>query len=816
MSHLTTDTLQRFALLRELDPGLLAWLAGRLQRLSCPAGETVIRRGDACRGLFFILSGELRLTLTTGGWLSHRPDTLRAGGLFGEAAILTDDTHKVEIVAATPAQLLLLPPDACRELLARAPQLYRPLCRILAAKLGRSESAQQQLEQVNQELLATLSSVNNHPEFEQVPGVSRWARQLNEQIRHLAPGPEHLLIRGEPGTGKELVARLLHLHRGRDGSLFHLDCSDPPLADSSEGQEAPDAALEAALFGRGERHGYLELATGGDLILENLHQLPLALQRRLADELQGGRHLPRLLATAPEHLERLAEQGAVHRKLLELFAEELLCRPLRERRKDIPVIAEALLPLLGRRHQRQVSSLTTDAVHRLLDYSWPLNVDELRQVLDHAVASASDDTIGPELLRLGRHEAGDQERVNLLALPWLRRQVDSARWPTFLRLALLAGFLLMLPATLYGPFIGNPLNTLFWLSWWPLLVLLTWFGARGWCSLCPLGTLSAWFDGRWRGLPFPEPLRVAVPWLGLAGILAILYLEQAAAMHRQALATGILLSVLLGSCLAVNLLFGQRLWCRLLCPLGRLVGKCARIALVELRSNRRVCTSQCSANDCVRERECPMRLHPMAANSTDDCILCFQCARHCPHHSVRLDLRLPWQGEPVQRRQNTLTAVFATTLAGAVLAGALLAHGWLPPSPWRFAAVCGGVSLLAWLACRPGRDQLRRFRLVGGCWLPLTSSTLFAGALHDSLRLGEALPAQLLAWSGLDAWLRPESLTPELGTLVVLAPLALVTGGGMSLWMLAGLRRGGELSSGVFQLQRLLLVGMLLGLLVVL
>lgn len=132
------------------------------------------------------------------------------------------------MVCRSEVRLALLPLKTCRQLLEETPRHYGHLCRILAAKLGRNETTRQELEQVNQELLATLTSVHNHPDFEQVPGRSRWAPQVNEQIAQPGPGEAHVLVCEETGTGKELIARLLHHHRGRDGALFHLDCIEPP------------------------------------------------------------------------------------------------------------------------------------------------------------------------------------------------------------------------------------------------------------------------------------------------------------------------------------------------------------------------------------------------------------------------------------------------------------------------------------------------------------------------------------------------------------------------------------------------------------
>ena len=99
-----------------------------------------------------------------------------------------------------------------------------------------------------------------------------------------------------------------------------------------------------------------------------------------------------------------------------------------------------------------------------------------------------------------------------------------------------------------------------------------------------------------------------------------------------------------------------------LCPLGRVVSLVSRISILAMHSNPNVCAGRCRVDDCIKERECPMGLHPTGINTTDHCVLCFSCVRHCPHHSMHLDLRSPAEGILSRPRRRFSEALFAVSL----------------------------------------------------------------------------------------------------------------------------------------------------------
>ncbi|MBK6939853.1 MAG: sigma 54-interacting transcriptional regulator [Planctomycetes bacterium] len=231
---------------------------------------------------------------------------------------------------------------------------------------------------------------------------------LKDVLRHLrrnasAPGP--LLFVGETGTGKELFARHLHeLSPRRNGPFVAINCS-----------ATPDSQLEAEILGRKRSHakaitddqlGAIERARGGSLFLDEIDALDLASQARLAAVLrersqraEGEPPLDVRLITASAHdLAAAVKTGGFHEELLALIATDtVMLPPLRDRRDDIPLLADHFLKLHSRRINRRARTLSHDALRALTSYQWPGNIRELSNVIERAVMLSSSEEVTAKL-----------------------------------------------------------------------------------------------------------------------------------------------------------------------------------------------------------------------------------------------------------------------------------------------------------------------------------------------------------------------------------------------------------------------------------
>jgi DNA-binding NtrC family response regulator len=218
-----------------------------------------------------------------------------------------------------------------------------------------------------------------------------------------------VLITGESGTGKELVARKLHRLSGRAGPFVPVNCA-----------AITESLFEAELFGavRGaftgaaaDRPGLFVGAAGGTLFLDEVGELPLAMQAKLLRAVEQREVRPvggqqpvtvdvRLAAATNRDLQRAVEQGAFRDDLYHrLYGARIHLPPLRERREDLPLLAEHLL-----RRQEVAPRPTAAFMTRLLLYAWPGNVRELDRVLREAAARAQAEGVGKLLPRHLRRE----------------------------------------------------------------------------------------------------------------------------------------------------------------------------------------------------------------------------------------------------------------------------------------------------------------------------------------------------------------------------------------------------------------------------
>ncbi len=237
---------------------------------------------------------------------------------------------------------------------------------------------------------------------------------LQSVLDRLAPTDATVLIVGETGTGKEVVARYLHHHSARRHRPFlAVNCG-----------ALTESLAEAELFGHekgaftgavGTHQGWFEAAEGGTLLLDEIGELNLSLQVKLLRVLQE-REITRVGSRKPLKIDvrviaatHVDLAGAIRQRR---FREDLYYRlnvaavtipPLRQRPQDIPALTRHFLALYARRLGRPTLQLTAEAQQALLDYPWPGNVRELENTLHNAVLLSQEEPIAPQQLRLTHH-----------------------------------------------------------------------------------------------------------------------------------------------------------------------------------------------------------------------------------------------------------------------------------------------------------------------------------------------------------------------------------------------------------------------------
>ena len=257
------------------------------------------------------------------------------------------------------------------------------------------------LEQENLELRRTLEDRGRPEEMVANSGAMR---EVFRKLAQVAPSPTTVLIRGETGTGKELIARAIHRKSAvKDGPFVAVNCA-----------ALPESLLESELFGHekgsftgatSQRIGRFEAARNGTLFLDEVGEMPISAQSRLLRAIQekevqrvGGTSTikvnTRLICATNRDLEKDVGEGRFREDLyyrINVFTVPL--PPLRNRGADILLLADHFVKKYARLHAKEVKRISTPSIDMLSAYHWPGNVRELENVIEHAVIVAQSDSI---------------------------------------------------------------------------------------------------------------------------------------------------------------------------------------------------------------------------------------------------------------------------------------------------------------------------------------------------------------------------------------------------------------------------------------
>ena len=278
--------------------------------------------------------------------------------------------------------------------------------------------------------------------FEQIIGNSPGLEFVLEQVERVAPTDSTVLIQGETGTGKELIARAIHNLSVRCGRPFiKLNCAAIPFD-----------LLESELFGheRGaftgaiaQKIGRFELADKGTLFLDEVGDIPPALQPKLLRVLQEQEF--ERLGSGRTHQVDVRLVAATNRNLVDMvkrneFRSDLYYRlnvfpiplpPLRARREDIPALVEHFVGIYARRMDKQIENIPPETMSALTSYQWPGNIRELQNFIERSVILTSGDVLQAPLESL--NSAAETESLGAITLEdaerdHIRKTLEQTRW----------------------------------------------------------------------------------------------------------------------------------------------------------------------------------------------------------------------------------------------------------------------------------------------------------------------------------------------------------------------------------------------------
>jgi len=282
----------------------------------------------------------------------------------------------------------------------------------------------------------------NPRRFEQIIGSSAALESVLEQVERVAPTDSTVLVQGETGTGKELIARAIHNLSSRCGRPFiKLNCAAIPFD-----------LLESELFGHekgaftgaiAQKIGRFELADKGTLFLDEVGDIPLPLQPKLLRVLQEQEF--ERLGSGRTHQVDVRLVAATHRNLVEMvkrneFRSDLYYRlnvfpvplpPLRARRADIPALVEHFVAIYARRMSKQIDQISSETMAELVSYPWPGNIRELQNFIERSVILSTGHVLESPLASL--RNAAEAQSLGPITMEeaerdHIRKTLEQTRW----------------------------------------------------------------------------------------------------------------------------------------------------------------------------------------------------------------------------------------------------------------------------------------------------------------------------------------------------------------------------------------------------
>ncbi|OQX18442.1 MAG: hypothetical protein BWK76_07520 [Desulfobulbaceae bacterium A2] len=666
---ITRKQLAGVNLFRDATPAVLREIGLLATRADFAQGEYIYRRGQPAEGLYILLDGSVEICLEEPGRRDQVVGQVDVGGHFGEVALLTDSPRFFSARAITSARVAFFDRQVVETKLLADPAIHRIFDKSLAERVVLVSMLRHGEESGGDAAHLDDIPLNGHVKVCQRQGSSatgsgvlyeelEFTRKLKEHIARLAGRAQPVLIIGETGAGRRLVAQQMHMQGGRGQSPYmELDIRqfDPWIWEGKFfGSYCDDFP-----FSKLRKIGVFEQAQEGTVVIHNADLLSHALQNKIVDAVlqqgfktvEGQRLHPlraRLVFISGLSLTRLRDEGIFLPRFLALFPPEhvLTVPPLRDRKRDIPVLIQYYLEHYAKEYGKKVSSLAPEALGLLLKYDWPGNLSELGSVIQRAVIASRQDEILSEQILLGLPRSEGKMVYNLLRFAGVRRFFTNRLYPDLPRLVIMVLFFLGLFVLFFGP--QDPARnigiTVCWYIGWPLLVISFFFLPRLWCSVCALSTPGAFLQ------KLVAPTRKMPPfianhsrWIMALLCFAVFWVEIVwNAYDSPRLTAWILLAITAGS-LTSSVLFQRSAWCRYLCPLGALNGIFSMPSILELRANRHLCDNQCEDHACYRGTAqypgCPMFRHPFLVDNNRDCILCGRCIKNCKLQSIQLNLR---------------------------------------------------------------------------------------------------------------------------------------------------------------------------------
>ncbi|GAB6171870.1 sigma 54-interacting transcriptional regulator [Paradesulfitobacterium aromaticivorans] len=722
------------------------------------AGSVIIEQGQEKHSFYVLAQGKAETVIEKAGRISWQVSWFEDGDAFGEISLFTGKPAPAGVRAVENCRVLALDSEGFSRMLVRWPKLYPKFIEVLSQSLNKANHVLWDTKH-KEFLLSALQLTHYEEKFYGIWGSVKTTSEVENKLNELAQSGDNLLLIGERGTGRQMLA--WYLHKMRCGEAAPFVVVDGRNFDRQWGDSVLDAGDGSAAAFRGS--SLLEAAQGGSVLIREVNLISPRAQLKLAHSLRMQAKKCLVVATVQTEPDLLTSK--LIPELKECFLSTYKISPLRERKRDIPVIAQGVLEKLARKHQRPAPVLDQEATKLLLSHNYRQgNVTELIQVIERSFFLAENNVIGLEHIFFGPTAEKIGSSINLLSWDWISDLFKKGRLVNSLRIitsGIFVGIVLLL-LFLSKTTVVTKVFIAVWGLWWPALAIISPIIGRVWCTVCPFSYIMDLAQRKMHlNKPVPDFLKKYDYILVTFLFTLIFWIEIMSGMRSNPWYTALLLLSIQLAAILTGVIFTRHAWCHHLCPLGGFVGTASIGAMLEVRADATVCLNKCTTHECyVGTGEiagCPMSQHLPYLDNNLSCKLCFNCVRNCPNGAVQLNLRVParevWHLVRVNQGYAIFIAVVLAILIPLNYFEPLI--GVWPPEQWRaaFSLSYWGAALAAgvftWLIAEPFKKKAatRRVKLVFA-FIPLVLAGHIVYQLHfvpgaTSLMLGVGLKNSL-------------------------------------------------------------------------
>jgi transcriptional regulator with AAA-type ATPase domain/ferredoxin len=663
--------LHKSALFRDISPEDLDVIAAACEIIPINAGEYVYKKGTTGDYFYVVLSGEVELVARRDDNSTCMVGRIGEGGHFGESSLLTGQSRSLNVRTVSEVQLGRFTDTFFHEFLLPHPVFHKELDQALVNRLR--YALRDQVETIFDPKQSFLQPEHTdlYPFFEaeretesEMKGdpeefIPKSLKNVQTSIKKFAVDLDPVIIIGESGTGRKSAARQIHNNSAhREGPFGVMDL-----------RQFEPALLEGKLFGHAHgslafsqlrEAGNLEQFRGGTLVLYHAEVLDDSIRKKLLKAIKE-KHYYRIggkikLSLRVRFIFICGSTGDLQNSECivtpgwqNLLKDRIMTMPpLREHKRDIPRLVEYYLDYFNQEYNRNVQNIGKKALGVLMNYDWPGNMTELRNVIQRAVLLAEEGEILSEQILLGLPHPEGKREYNLLRWPFFRQLFNSRLFPILPRILISIVFFAGLLALFFGPQDDPEHNIGLVLSWsigWPLMLFSFFFLGRIWCSVCSLslpGNAAQFFVRPQHNVP--QFLKDYSGWIMAIFCIVVFWIELVWDAYQDTKLTGLIILGIISGSFLFSVVYKRRAWCRYVCPLGALNAIFAMPSVMELRANRHLCVNTCQSRLCYQGDEthegCPMFRHPFLVDNNRDCTLCGNCIKNCPHDSIQVNLRI--------------------------------------------------------------------------------------------------------------------------------------------------------------------------------